>query len=182
MSSERGGTVVVLACGNPSRGDDAIGPLLLARLESWLSESGWADDFVLVEEFQLQVENALDLQGMSAALFIDAGEGTAAPFSLLPAVPAEAVGHSTHALSPGAVLAVYRQITGEAAPPAEVLCVRGESFELGAPPSTAALAHVEAAWSALQAWCRAHRRPGEAVSAGGGTMSHGDCGRNVTKA
>ena len=51
MSSERGGTVVVLACGNPSRGDDAIGPLLLARLESWLSESGWADDFVLVEEF-----------------------------------------------------------------------------------------------------------------------------------
>lgn len=172
---------MVLACGNPSRGDDAIGPLLLARLESWLSESGWADDFVLVEEFQLQVENALDLQGMSAALFIDAGEVTAAPFSLLPAVPAEVLGHSTHALSPGAVLAVFRQVTGEAPPPAEVLCVRGESFELGAPPSAAALAHVEAAWPALQAWCRARRRP-DALAVCGGTMSHGVCGRNVTKA
>lgn len=173
MSAGGRGPSVVLACGNPSRGDDAIGPLLLARLDAWLAESGCAEDFVLVEEFQLQVENALDLQGMSAALFIDAGEGTAVPYSLSPAVAGEIAGHSSHALSPAAVLAVYRRVTGEAPPPADVLCVCGESFELGAPPSAEALAHVEAAWPALQAWCLARRRPGEAVAAGGGPLPAG---------
>jgi Ni,Fe-hydrogenase maturation factor len=31
--------VLILACGNPSRGDDALGPLLLERLQNWLDEA-----------------------------------------------------------------------------------------------------------------------------------------------
>lgn len=143
---------VVLACGNPSRGDDAIGPLLLARLDEWLRAEGLADRFELIEDFQFQIEHALDLQGRSAALFIDAGEGTPAPFTLLPAQPEDVPGHSTHALSPAAVLAVCRRVAGEP-PPASVLCVRGESFELGADLSPAAAAHLEAAWRALREFC-----------------------------
>jgi Ni,Fe-hydrogenase maturation factor len=32
--------VVILACGNPSRGDDALAPMLLDRLQNWLDQEG----------------------------------------------------------------------------------------------------------------------------------------------
>ncbi|MBW7902436.1 MAG: hydrogenase maturation protease [Rhodocyclaceae bacterium] len=144
---------VVLACGNPSRGDDALGPLLLARLDGWLRAEGVAGHFELIEDFQFQVEHALDLQGRAAALFIDAGEGTPAPFTLRPAQPDDALGHGTHAIPPAAVLAVYRRVVGGEPPPTSVLCVRGEHFALGEGLSPAAAAHLEAAWPRLQTFC-----------------------------
>ncbi len=146
---------VVLACGNPSRGDDALGPLLLARLDAWLRAGGVAARFELIEDFQFQVEHALDLQGRAAALFIDAGSGTPAPFALQRLLPDETPGHSTHAIPPAMVLAVYRRVVGGEPPPAHVLCVRGECFELGGALSPAAAEHLEAAWRQLQVFCHA---------------------------
>lgn len=145
---------VVLACGNPSRGDDALGPLLLARLGRWLATEGVADRFELIEDFQFQVEHALDLQGRRAALFIDAGSGTPAPYVLQAQLAEATPGHSTHAISPGAVLAVYRRVVGGEPPTTSVLCVRGERFELGDGLSAAGADHLEAAWQQLQAFCR----------------------------
>jgi len=146
--------VVVIAVGNRSRGDDAIGPLLLGRLEAWLAGPGRGSDIKLVEDFQLQIEHALDLAGRRLVLFVDAGTGTCAPYEFR-AVVASAPGrsHTSHALAPEAVLGVYRQVTGEDSPPAFVLCVRGERFELGDDLSDAARAHVEAAWQQLLALC-----------------------------
>jgi len=59
--------VVVFACGNPSRGDDALGPLLLDQLQIWLDEEGLADGFELISDFQWQIEHALDLVCQCAA-------------------------------------------------------------------------------------------------------------------
>jgi coenzyme F420-reducing hydrogenase alpha subunit len=64
--------------------------------------------------------------------------------------------HTSHALSPEAVLATYRRVTGERPPEAWVLCVRGESFELGESLSDTAAANLEAAW---QANCAARSAP-----------------------
>ena len=148
--------IVVLACGNPSRGDDALGPLLLGRLDTWLTEEGLAGQFELIEDFQFQIEHALDLESRAAALFIDAGQDTSGPYTLQPAVADDTPGHSTHAISPAAVLAVYRRIVGGEPPPASVLCVRGEAYELGEGLSASATKNLEAAWPALQQWCRDH--------------------------
>jgi hydrogenase maturation protease len=142
--------VVVLACGNPSRGDDALGPLLLDRLQDWLDAEGLADGFELIGDFQLQIEHALDLVGRRLALFIDAGHGTAAPFVFREAVAVDKPGHSTHALPPESVLAVLPRVSDEAPPPAFVLCVRGEKFELGEGLSVAASAYAEAAFVLLK--------------------------------
>lgn len=152
--------VAIFAVGNASRGDDAVGPLLLARLRDWLEAQGIADGFELFEEYQLQVENALDLEDRRLALFIDAcGDGDG-PVTFGPVGAAGALlGHSSHALSPGAVLGVYRRVTGEAAPPAFQLGVRGCGFELGAPPSVEAREAMEVAWTLLRALCG---RPGHA--------------------
>lgn len=146
--------VVVFAVGNPSRGDDALGPLLCARLEAWLETAGLADGFTLIEDFQLQIEHALDLVGCQLALFIDAGERTPGPFIFAPIAASTASSPTSHALAPEAVLQVYRQTEGEAPPPAFVLCVRGEGFELGAPLSPVAQASGDAAFAFLTGLCR----------------------------
>ena len=147
--------VVVFAVGNRSRGDDALGPMLLDRLEGALAAEGRGGSFELIDDFQLQIEHALDLAGRKRALFIDAGTGTAAPFAYHAIEPADSVvTHSTHALPPEAVLAVYRKLTGCEPPPSFILCVRGESFELGADLTAAAIVNLEAAWTHLLGLCR----------------------------
>jgi hydrogenase maturation protease len=140
--------VLVLAVGNPSRGDDALGPLLAERLE----QAGLGGVEVLVD-FQLQVEHALDLEGRATVIFVDAGTRTAPPYAWLSLQPADDYGHTSHALSPGAVLATCLRCGVGAPPTARLLCVRGESFELGAPLSEAASRHLELAWPALREAC-----------------------------
>jgi hydrogenase maturation protease len=171
MSEPSAAPFVVFACGNPSRGDDALGPLLLERLRGWLAAAGWSQQFELIDDFQLQIEHALDLQGRRAALFIDAGEGTPAPCTLaaLPPVADSVPPACTHALPPAAVLAVYRRVVDATPPPAQVLCVRGERFELGEGLSAAAAAHLEAAWPALQRYCR--ERLAELAAGAGGEVT-----------
>lgn len=137
--------VLVLAVGNPSRGDDAIGPALAARIEA-ASLAG----VEVITEFQLQVENALDLVGRERVIFVDAGTGTTPPFEFKRVAAASEFLHTSHALSPEAVLATYRRVTGAEPPQAWLLCVRGESFELGEEFSAAAREHVEAAWLELR--------------------------------
>ena len=148
--------VVILACGNPSRGDDALGPLLLDRLQEWLDAAGLAEGFELISDFQWQIEHALDLVGRRLALFIDAGMQTPAPLRFGPVPAIDAAIPGTHALSPAAVLAVLPRIA-QPAPPAFVLCVAGECFELGEGLSTAASRHAGRAFELLQALCRSPR-------------------------
>ncbi len=155
MSPDAIAPVVVIAIGNPSRGDDAIGPLLYGRLEQWLEKAGLAGKFELYEDFQLQIEHALDLKGRRLALFIDAGDNTPGPYTFTRVLAAEGIMHTSHALPPESVLQVYRQVEGSEPPPSFVLCVRGEQFALGAEPGEAALAHVEAAFALLCQLCRA---------------------------
>jgi hydrogenase maturation protease len=146
--------VVIFAVGNPSRGDDAIGPELCGRLEKWLEIEGLAGQFELIEDFQLQIEHALDLQDRQLALFIDAGANTPAPFTFQRIAPATGIAHTTHELPPEAVLQVYLQTEAAEPPPAFVLCVRGEEFELGEPLSAAAESYLEAAFDLLMQLCR----------------------------
>jgi Ni,Fe-hydrogenase maturation factor len=104
----------------------------------------------VITEFQLQVENALDLEGRVRVIFVDAGTGTPGPFELRRAAAAADFLHTSHAISPEAVLATYRRITGREPPEAWLLCVRGESFELGEGLSQAAAGHLVVAWRALR--------------------------------
>lgn len=136
--------VLVLAVGNPSRGDDAIGPVLAARLEAL----GLPEVEVIVD-FQLAPEHALDLAGRARVIFVDAGKDTPDPYELRRIEAKADFTYTSHAMSPEAVLATYARVTGEAPPEAWVLSVRGESFELGEALSEAAAARLEAASRAL---------------------------------
>ena len=154
--------LVCFGYGNPSRGDDALGPLLLERLEDWLQRHP-NKSVETIGDFQLQIEHTLDLRDRDLALFVDADASCMEPFVFTPASPSLDASYTTHELSPGALLQVYHQVEEQAPPPAFILGVRGERFELGEPLSPQASAHLEAAWhflkelvadARLEAWTR----------------------------
>jgi len=131
--------ILIIGIGNPSRGDDALGPMLIERLEALQ-----IPDVELLTDFQLQVEFVLDLQGRQQVIFIDASLNAAPPFEFTPVAAEEDSSYTSHALSPGAVLHAYQQLYGPP-PPAYVLAIRGTAFELGEGLSEVATANLDAA-------------------------------------
>lgn len=138
---------LVIAVGNPSRGDDALAPLLLQRLREWVAQSGREDDIELLEDFQLQVEHAADMQSRELVLFLDAGLNTPSPYTLDRVQPHGSSALFSHALPPEDVLATYVQVYREPPPPSFVLCISGAAFELGAALSRHAAQNLEAAYA-----------------------------------
>lgn len=132
-------SLLLLVCGNPSRGDDALGPALAQRLREQNSS------LELIEDFQLQVEHALDMLGRDLVLFIDAGEDTPAPFAFRPLQALREVTYTTHVMPPEAVLHTYTQIRHAPPPPSFLLSIRGESFNLGEALSETAQRRLDAA-------------------------------------
>lgn len=123
--------VLIFGIGNVSRGDDALGPMLLHSLNADMSRNGRSEHFELLEEFQLQVEHAMDMQGRQLVLLIDAGMDTPAPFAFYRSPTREQPVVYSHALAPEFLPNVYKQLYQEEPPAIFVLCVRGERFELG---------------------------------------------------
>lgn len=119
--------VLLFGYGNLSRGDDALGPLLLEYVESHCD----LEAIDILSDFQLQVEHALDLENRNLVMFVDASVACdhAFDFSLLE--PARDKSYTTHAMSPAAVLDVYRSIKDQAPPPCFLLSIKADKFELG---------------------------------------------------
>lgn len=137
--------VLVLGWGNPSRGDDALGPELVRRLEALAPErTGWRQHAFLTD-FQLQPEHALDLAQHDLVLFADASVAAGEPYTFSRVQPERDASFTSHALSPSALLAVHRQLFGGEAPEAYLLALRGEAFELGQALSAPARGRLEAA-------------------------------------
>ena len=123
--------VAVLGYGNPSRGDDALAPLVLERIQQKLDQHQLANCFDLIDDFQLQIEHTLDMQGRSLLLFIDASMSAKEPFEFSRIQSAQDDSISSHALSPVALLSVYEQVHEEPAPSAFLIAIPGYRFELG---------------------------------------------------
>lgn len=149
---------LVLAIGNPSRGDDALGPLLFDQLGAWLvhQPQGTQDAIDLLCELQLQPEHVYDLQGRDRVLFIDASvDGTpdvcCTPLAETPTAPSI----SSHQCSPAALINWYRQLF-EAPPPAcHLLTLPGQAYELGAPLTAQAEGSLAQGWHLLLQWLNA---------------------------
>jgi hydrogenase maturation protease len=122
----------MFAWGNPSRGDDGVGPWFAERFRP-LEDEG----FSLVEDFQLQVEHLLDCRAGELLLLVDAGCHGGDDFLFEEIVADSGVAHTSHALAPAELLGHYRRVFAEAPPPAFQLVVPGESFELGQAMSAA---------------------------------------------
>ena len=143
--------LLVLGWGNASRGDDALGPLCVAALQSSLP-SALQEQVEFLEDYQLQVEFALDLVGRRRILLIDASLDCAAPFEVRRVQARRDSSISSHALSPEALLQVYADLQGCTAPPCTLLAIRGQAFALGEPLGAAARMHLDAALVWAMGW------------------------------
>ncbi|MFI3156254.1 MAG: hydrogenase maturation protease [Methylococcaceae bacterium] len=119
--------VLLFGYGNLSRGDDALGPLLLEHVESHCS----LDAIEILSDFQLQIEHALDLENRRLVLFVDASVACTDTFNFTVLEPARDKSYTTHAMSPAAVLDVYQSIKSQTPPPCFLLSIKAEKFELG---------------------------------------------------
>ena len=130
--------VLLFGYGNLSRGDDALGPLLLEYVESHCD----LEAIETLSDFQLQIEHALDLENRSLVLFVDASVSCISAFDFAMLTPARDKSYTTHAMSPAAVLDVYQSIKKQTPPPCFLLSIKGEKFELGEGLSANAEQHL----------------------------------------
>jgi len=140
--------VLILAIGNESRGDDALAPLLLRRLQQEVTN----EHIEFLEDFQLQVEHVTDLNGRHTVLFIDADVSCDAPYQFSEITAAHDNSYTSHAMSPAALLHAYRQVYGSDAPESFLLRIRGYGFELGDDMSDEARANLEQAERMIGTW------------------------------
>jgi hydrogenase maturation protease len=139
--------LLVFGYGNPSRGDDALGPALI----DWLGgQQTLVAEVELLTDFQLQIEHALDLAERRLVLFADASREVLPPWDLSRLQPKPEQRPFTHAMSATAVLEVYRRIHGREPPPCYLLAIRGYGFELGQPLSAPARRNLSAAEGLLE--------------------------------
>lgn len=140
---------LLIGIGNPARGDDGLGPALVEALRD---EPG----LEAITVFQLQIEDALLLADRPAVLFVDAARpghaGEGVTLQSISAQPDRAP--ISHALRPEALLAVARDVLGQAPPPAWLLAVQGAQFGLGEGLSVAAVTRLSVAQTLARRWFR----------------------------
>lgn len=116
--------VLLLCYGNPARQDDGIGPALAERPEI-LSIDGLRIEC----NYQLFVEDAIDLSESDLVVFADASMRGREPFSFRP-VPSKARAQfETHDIDPAELVALCEELYGYR-PDAYALAIRGYSFEM----------------------------------------------------
>ncbi len=119
--------ILVFGYGNLSRGDDALGVLILEHIEAHFD----LKNIDLLTDFQLQIEHALDLENRELVVFVDASVKSDIAFEFTQLKPVRDLSHTTHAMSPAAILDTYQTIKNEIPPPCFLLAIGAESFELG---------------------------------------------------
>lgn len=132
--------LLVFGYGNPGRGDDALGPELIACIERENVEGAEC-----LNDMQLQVEHVTDLKGRDLLLFIDADASCDPPFRFSQISAEKDDSYTSHAMTPQALLHAYRKVYGEEHPPAFLLRVKGECFVLGDALSEQAVNNLEVA-------------------------------------
>ena len=143
--------LLLFGYGNPGRGDDALGPLLIEHINH-LELS----DITCLVDMQLLIEHATDLAGFDQILFVDADMSCGEPFEFSALHAGKDSSYTSHTLTPAALLFIYLQIYQHAAPPAFLLRIRGYHFELGDPLSARAGVNLEAAIKQIKQWYLQH--------------------------
>lgn len=144
--------ILVFAYGNPSRGDDALGPRLLDQLAEKLQGTELEQHVDLLTDFQLQIEHSLDMVYRQQVVFVDASVSATDDFCFQPLHSQRDNSYSSHALSPAALLELYQQLHPSQPVAAFQLAIRGYDFELGQTMSAAACHNLQQGLDYLFNW------------------------------
>jgi len=130
--------VLLFGYGNISRGDDALAPLLLERIQCSGVTQVAGHPIKFLSDYQMQIEHVTDMFGCERILLIDADQSIDEPFSFYPVKERQETSYTTHGMTPSTLLHTFKQTYKQSAPTTSMLAVRGYSFELGQGLSTEA--------------------------------------------
>ena len=140
---------LVYGFGNPGRQDDALGILLVEKLEQWLKEypaAGVETD----SNYQLNIEDAAGISSFDRVIFADASrEENIAHFKITAVEPSGKVEFTMHAVSPSFILHLCQSIY-EKKPETLLLHIRGHEWELAEGLTERAAGNLDLAFSALK--------------------------------
>jgi len=146
--------ILVLGYGNPGRQDDGLGPAAAGAI----GRMGWRH-VTAVDDYQLNIEDALDVASHDLVWFVDATKTGEAPFSVQDVFPSPTSEFTSHLLRPAALLAIAR-LYCHRAPPALLLAIRGYEFEFVEALTAGGEKNLRAAVAMLTASiARSHDRP-----------------------
>ena len=148
-SPRSGPRILVLGYGNPGRQDDGLGPAVAAGIESL----GWPD-VTAFDNYQLAIEDAMDVAEHDVVWFADAAKTGPSPFVVQDVRPSSSIEFTSHILRPEALLAIARQCYGRS-PKAFLLAIRGYEFEFVEALTPGATANLHAALAMLAGRIRA---------------------------
>ncbi len=146
-----GAKALVFGIGNPGRRDDGLGPRFIDRLRA-LNLPGVVTD----ANYQLQVEDALTVSRFERVVFVDAARTIAVPFFISEVAPRAEFAFTTHALTPGTVLALSRELYRKT-PRTHLLAIRGYEFDIGEGLSEGAERNLASALEHLAAFITKRR-------------------------
>jgi hydrogenase maturation protease len=115
--------ILVLGYGNPGRQDDGLGPAVASEIDSL----GWPN-LTAFDNYQLTVEDAMDVAEHDVVWFVDAAKTGPSPFAVHELKPTSTIEFTSHIVRPEAILAIARQLYG-GSPQAFLLAIRGYEFE-----------------------------------------------------
>ncbi len=121
---------LVLACGNPLRGDDGVGILLARFVEEWAAER--RSDVKVIARMQWTPELAEDIAAAESVIFIDCAIDVAAGSIHVREVESGAdAPPATHHLQPYELLAMTRDLFNRTPKRAMLFTVGAASVEMG---------------------------------------------------
>lgn len=113
---------LVIGYGNPGRQDDGLGPAFIDAF------SGESDKIALQSNYQLTVEDALELKNYKQVIFVDASINCNEPFDLTEITTTNNSGFGSHSLTPNALIQLCHTLY-QHYPVAYILAIRGYEFD-----------------------------------------------------
>lgn len=137
--------ILVLGYGNPGRQDDGLGPAVAGAI----GRMGWRH-VTAVDDYQLNIEDALAVASHDLVWFVDASKTGDAPFSVQDVRPSPTSEFTSHLLRPAALLKIAQDYCNRT-PPAFLLAIRGYEFEFTEALTQGGQENLRAALSMLTA-------------------------------
>ncbi len=119
--------ILIYGYGNPGRQDDGLGVMLANEIEEWARENSLSA-IHFDTNYQLNIEDAAGISEYDLVVFADASGADVTDFLFEELKPTAAVEFTMHAVAPGFILHLCRQVF-EKQPEAYLIHIKGYEWE-----------------------------------------------------
>jgi hydrogenase maturation protease len=139
--------ILIYGIGNPARQDDALGIIMIDKLEKWAYDNSIIH-ISFDSNYQLNIEEAATISEKKLIIFVDASHNPIESFTINKIMPEYHSGISSHHVSPETLLKLSQEIFSKS-PSVYLLQIKGYRWVLNKPVTTKALKNLNVAFQYL---------------------------------